>query len=654
MSKHLAPDDVAAALAVLDPGCSYPEWIRIGMAVKHAGSEAGDSSETGAFFAAWDAWSRGCPQKYKPNDALNKWRSFKTDRGVTTGTLVHLASVAGWVDPRRQVSARAMGWRGRSVAVVAASSGAAAAGVPAPTTPELADITAKLPHNMVEAFQRQGLVLNAVYEYSPTFKICRCGDSRGRKEIRPICAADGKWRFGVPDGLRPLFNLAALQQADPAEPVFVVEGEKCVLAATSIGLLATTSSGGSGAAAKTDWSALQGRSVIMLPDRDEAGEHYVRSVEQQLAPLDCEIRIVRLESRDSDGTPPGFDVADWVEESSESAQASIGSALRSMANATPSLRARSRVSIQHDISALRGELAKTHGRLLLGLSSGLLPSVEEMLDGWRGFGVLAAEPGIGKTTLMLQVGLGVVKTNPQACFVFLSLEMDRDTMLHRLFCQESGLSIGIIRKGSSGVSAGQDGLRLTAEDRTRFETAMACLQKIAPRVDIVDMQTMPLGLDVEELAGWIARRVREVKTRTGCVTAFVAIDSLTMVPVGIDGGASTLDRDDSRVMVALHAQRMLGDPLYVVSQIRKTDFEKPNLASAKGSAQIVYAPDVYMTLSRYGKGKREFEENESMVTEDLVAGWSLIKLRIDKGRDGVMRSETALRFWVDSHRFEEA
>ena len=646
----LSAADVAAALSHLDPGCTYDEWIRIGMAVKHAGADAGDASETGGYFGAWDTWSRGCPEKYKPNDTLRKWRSFKTDRGITAGTLVHLASAAGWVDPRRQRRAQIMGWRGRSVPPRVASPDRVESGTSAAAVAVPGENVDALPANLVDAFQKQGLRLEAVYEYGPQFKICRCLDAAGRKEIRPICASDGKWRFGVPDGQRPLFNLAALHEADPAEPVFVVEGEKCVMAATAIGLLATTSSGGSGAAAKTDWSVLEGRSVVVLPDRDDAGENYARSVEQQLAPLNCEVRVVRLESVSADGTGPGFDVADLVEEWPETQLAELGSKLRVQAEGSPALRARSRVSIAQDLLGIRQELAKTHGRRLLGLASGCLPTVDVMLDGWRGLGLLAAEPGIGKTTLMLQVGLGVVKSNPDACFVFLSLEMDRDTMLHRIICQESGLGIGTVRKGSQGAQAAKDGLRLTPEDRRKFDGALAELGRLAPRIDVLDMQAMPLGLDVDELATWIARRVREVKARSGCATAFVAIDHLALVPVGLDSAATSMDRDDARVMVALRAQRMLGDPLFVISQLRKTDYAKPGLASAKGSAQIVYAPDVYMTLTRV---ERADGEGESMITEDPVSGWSLLRLKIEKGRDGVMRADTALRFWVDSHRIEE-
>ena len=162
-----------------------------------------------------------------------------------------------------------------------------------------------------------------------------------------------------------------------------------------------------------------------------------------------------------------------------------------------------------------------------------------------------------------------------------------------------------------------------------------------------------LGLDVDDLASWIVRRVREVKAKSGCRTAFVGIDHLSLVPVGVESGANQNDRDDARVLVALRAQRMLGDPLYVISQVRKTDYSKPGLASAKGSTQIGYAPDVYLTLSKMGSSGKDPMES-SHPTEDQVEGWALLRLKIEQGRDGVTRDENAVRFWFHTHRFEEA
>jgi hypothetical protein len=76
----------AEALAYIPPGCDYSSWVQIGMAL-HA--ELGDAG-----FELWDSWSSGSP-KYDAGQMAAKWRSF-SGRGITAGTLFHLARQHGW------------------------------------------------------------------------------------------------------------------------------------------------------------------------------------------------------------------------------------------------------------------------------------------------------------------------------------------------------------------------------------------------------------------------------------------------------------------------------------------------------------------------------------------------------------------------------
>ena len=78
---------------------------------------------------------------------------------------------------------------------------------------------------------------------------------------------------------RPLLNLPKIIKHTD-KPIMVVEGEKTALAAQKLfpNHVVTTSSGGAQAAAKTDWSAMCGRDVIICPDNDEAGQKYANDV----------------------------------------------------------------------------------------------------------------------------------------------------------------------------------------------------------------------------------------------------------------------------------------------------------------------------------------------------------------------------------------
>src|SRR5436190_4768402 len=82
------------------------------------------------------------------------------------------------------------------------------------------------------------------------------------KEYRPASPGSSRWAMPEPyagGAPRPLFNLPAILAADPRTVVYVVEGEPCVDALASVGILATTSSGGASNADRTDWSPLAGR-----------------------------------------------------------------------------------------------------------------------------------------------------------------------------------------------------------------------------------------------------------------------------------------------------------------------------------------------------------------------------------------------------------
>lgn len=134
-----------------------------------------------------------------------------------------------------------------------------------------------------------------------------------KKIVVPFFKPDGKDGFliGIPFAVRPLFGLYQLAKHDKNRAVFITEGEKCAAAMQSLGLCAVTSLGGSNAAKQADWTPLNGfKMVYLLPDNDEAGEHYAQDVYSALAALSAPpaIRILRLPN-----LPSGGDVVDWIQ-----------------------------------------------------------------------------------------------------------------------------------------------------------------------------------------------------------------------------------------------------------------------------------------------------------------------------------------------------
>lgn len=160
-------------------------------------------------------------------------------------------------------------------------------------------------------------------------RVDRPGD---KKEIRPVTWAkntdtgEAEYRLMAPPPLLPLYRLEALL-GNPDRPVLIVEGEKAADAAQQIfpDMVVVTSSGGSNAAHKTDWSPLKGREVLISPDLDEPGEKYLQSVAEKakaamaesIKRLDWPAHQVIVEGKpaDREGDPPkGYDLADALEE----------------------------------------------------------------------------------------------------------------------------------------------------------------------------------------------------------------------------------------------------------------------------------------------------------------------------------------------------
>jgi putative DNA primase/helicase len=112
-----------------------------------------------------------------------------------------------------------------------------------------------------------------------------------------------------------LYHATLVRQAVAAgRGVLVVEGEKDVLAAESIGVTATCSAMGAGKATKFDWSPLTGATVMIVADRDEPGEKHARDVQQILDGIAAKVTVVRAKvGKDTaDHIAAGLGVHDFI------------------------------------------------------------------------------------------------------------------------------------------------------------------------------------------------------------------------------------------------------------------------------------------------------------------------------------------------------
>ena len=127
------------------------------------------------------------------------------------------------------------------------------------------------------------------------------------KRFLPVSKHGTEWRCAGMPTPRPLYGLPELRGVGR---VYVVEGEKCCDAIQSLGLTATTSAHGSKSARQTDWSALAGKDVIVLPDHDEPGVKYAETVATILSKLNPAptVKIVALPDLGK-----GEDIVEFIE-----------------------------------------------------------------------------------------------------------------------------------------------------------------------------------------------------------------------------------------------------------------------------------------------------------------------------------------------------
>ena len=132
----------------------------------------------------------------------------------------------------------------------------------------------------------------------------------GKKFIqrKPDPSQRGEWAYNIQGVSRVLYRLPELEASDVESWVFVVEGEKDADRLASLGLVATTNSGGAGKWQDRYAEALWGRKVAVLPDNDAKGREHARRVAATLLTGAALVKIIELP-----GVPNKGDVSDWLD-----------------------------------------------------------------------------------------------------------------------------------------------------------------------------------------------------------------------------------------------------------------------------------------------------------------------------------------------------
>lgn len=131
------------------------------------------------------------------------------------------------------------------------------------------------------------------------------GGGKTFKQRRPD--AHGNWIWNLKDARLVLYRLPALIAADPAAPVFIVEGEKDADNLTALGLIATTNAMGAGKWKPEYAPFFKDRIVYLTPDNDQVGLDHMDAVGLSLIGVAKEIHGLQLPN-----LPPKGDASDWL------------------------------------------------------------------------------------------------------------------------------------------------------------------------------------------------------------------------------------------------------------------------------------------------------------------------------------------------------
>ena len=252
------------------------------------------------------------------------------------------------------------------------------------------------------------------------------------KHVKPVSRVNDGWAVQGMPAPRPLYRLPEIM--DAAE-LHVFEGEKCVDAAASLGMHATTWAGGCNAIHQSDWSVLASKSVYLWPDNDEPGRDAMDKLTLILEQHNCHVITVGLR-----GLPPKGDIVDWLDTKSEAAEPdALREELMEIARAAdPTPRP---ISITC--------LVEQHPRMHTPVIDGLLRAAE--------VANIIAAPKVGKSWLSYGLALAVVtgaewlETYPcrQGSVLLIDNELHPPTIARRI--QEVAQALGVTVSDCGGL-----------------------------------------------------------------------------------------------------------------------------------------------------------------------------------------------------------
>lgn len=264
------------------------------------------------------------------------------------------------------------------------------------------------------------------------------------------------------------------------------------------------------------------------------------------------------------------------------------------------------------------ELSKSDGHLR-GVPTGI-PELDMKLAGMQDSNllILAARPGVGKTSFAMNIALHVAARHKQPVAVF-SLEMSKEELVDRLLVSQADIDAWRLKTG-----------RLSPDDSQAVIEAMG------------DLAEAPIFIDDTAGQSILEMRSKARKLKLSQDIKLIIVDYLQLV----DSGRKIESREQQVSYVSQNLKnlaRELKVPVLVLSQLNRMveqrGTKKPQLADLRESGAIEQDADVVMFI---------YQEQENDDVLDM--GKKMMKLSIAKHRNGAI-GELDLIFRGDRVKF---
>ncbi|MDH5676003.1 MAG: AAA family ATPase [Myxococcales bacterium] len=224
--------------------------------------------------------------------------------------------------------------------------------------------------------------------------------------------------------------------------------------------------------------------------------------------------------------------------------------------------------------SLLDRLQASWGRECVGYPMPGFPRLQAALSGLRGWTLVTAAPGTGKTTLLAQMCANIVEANEAVACVIVSreleaMEIEIDWLARWSGCETEHVFLGIPRErrmfsGRTRKHANNDALRADLVE------AHQRLMRLGERLTIIDRS------EGETSVARVRDELERIKRDTGATKALVLVDPLSAWPLAGKNKNATENQEDRerveemiRLVTAIGADNMGGGALVTVAEQRK-------------------------------------------------------------------------------------